>query len=97
MTDTGPQMAALVCDHLAGATSRRMFGGWGIYLDGRMIAIVHDGRVYAKATTPDAPRRHLEAGMGQFTPRPGQTLGSYWEVPPDDLDTPDRFRAWFDI
>lgn len=28
--------------------ARRMFGGWGLYHEDRMVAIIHDGRLYFK-------------------------------------------------
>ena len=31
-----------------GATQRRMFGGVGIYAEGKMLAVAYDGRLYLK-------------------------------------------------
>ncbi len=40
-------------DRLAGAgsvTARKMFGEYGVYLDGKLVALVCDGRLYVKPT-----------------------------------------------
>lgn len=38
-----------VLGHIAGVTHRKMFGGAGIYVDGRIVAIVAGGELYFKA------------------------------------------------
>jgi len=40
-----------------------MFGGWGIYRDGEMVAIVYDGCTYTKAVTEVDRARFIAAGM----------------------------------
>lgn len=84
-----------VCDQLGDATARRMFGGWGLYRGGAIAGIVHEGRVYAKATDEEHRRRFAGAGMGPFRPRPSQTMSSYWEVPVDAVDDAEALRSWF--
>ncbi len=38
-----------VLGHISGITAKAMFSGWGIYLDGAIIAIIADGELYFKA------------------------------------------------
>ena len=65
-----------------------MFGGHGLYSTGVMFAIVYDDALYMKVD--DESRGDYEAaGSKPFTPREGQTLTSYYEVPPDVVDSPD--------
>ncbi|MFN0040290.1 MAG: TfoX/Sxy family protein [Burkholderiales bacterium] len=46
-------------------TTRRMFGGWGIYRDGLMFALVADDTLYLKADAGNAP--HFDAlGLDNF-------------------------------
>ena len=54
---------------LGPVTARRMFGGFGIYLDGVMFALIADDILYLKVddrTRPD----YEAAGSAPFRPRP---------------------------
>lgn len=76
-------------------SSRRMFGGVGLYLDGLFFALIDDDVLYFK--TDDATRKRYEkAGTRPFCPypdRPDQSMG-YWEVPADVLEDPDELAPW---
>ena len=88
------------CDHVADLLSplgkityRHMFGGFGIYVDGRIVAIADDGVLYLKADDQNRPRFET-AGMEPFRPFPGRdTAMSYYQVPADALDDPRRLLA----
>ncbi len=75
---------------------RRMFGGWGLYVDGLFIALIAFERLYLKA---DARTREHFAAAGcepfSYPGRDGQkvTLG-YWTAPPDALDAPALMTPW---
>jgi DNA transformation protein and related proteins len=72
---------------------RRMFGGQGIYLDGRMIAIEVDGLIWLKGDAETEPALRA-AGSRRFTyARAGKeaTMG-FWLLPEEALDDPERFR-----
>jgi len=86
-----------ICEHLVDllsplgeVTYRRMFGGFGLYVDGRIVAIVDDGVLYLKADEVNRPR--FEAlGMAPFRPFPDKdTTMPYHEVPADLLDDQER-------
>jgi DNA transformation protein len=76
-------------------TSRAMFGGVGLYLDGLFFALIDDDTLYFK--TDDATRARYEgAGSKPFCPYPGQPDQSmgYWAVPADVLDDSEALAAW---
>ena len=76
-------------------TSRAMFGGVGLYLDGLFFALIDDDTLYFKADA-ESRRRYEAAGSRPFCPdpkRPDQAMG-YWQVPADVLEDPDALAAW---
>jgi DNA transformation protein and related proteins len=79
---------------VAPVTSRRMFGGVGIYSDGLFFALVDDDRLYFKV---DETNRgdFEEEGMKPFKPfgeeaKPMQ----YYELPGDLLEDHHLLRPW---
>lgn len=86
--DTG--FVAHVLDLLepwARVDARRMFGGYGLYREGLMFALVADDTLYLKVDEGNRGA-FVEAGMGPFTyeGRSRQVALPYWETPPDALD-----------
>ena len=77
-----------------GVTARKMFGGAGLYRDGKMFGLIADDVVYLKVD--DTNRAEFEAaGCGPFKPYPDQaTTMSYYEAPPDVLEMPDLLIEW---
>ncbi len=75
---------------------RRMFGGHGIFREGRMIAIVADGALWLK--TDSTCRGAFEAAGSRpfcFPKSDGSvTVLSYWSLPEEALDDPDSMRDW---
>lgn len=74
---------------------KRMFGGLGIYRDGRMFALVAYGTLYFK--TDDETREAFRAAGG----RPFRYEGkgkpiemSYWTAPESIFEDDDTLRAW---
>jgi DNA transformation protein len=79
----------------ARCTARAMFGGHGLYREGRIFGIVIDDRVYLKAD--DQTRDRFEgAGSAPFVYRDGKRTitMSYWAVPDEALDSPAEMHAW---
>jgi DNA transformation protein len=73
-------------------SSRRMFGGIGLYCGTRLFGIVFKGEVYVRAD--EAMRRPLaKSGAGPFRPYRGRTVTSYWGVPAAVLGDKRRLRA----
>jgi DNA transformation protein and related proteins len=76
-------------------TARRMFGGYGLYHEGLMFAIVMDNRLYLKAD--DLNRPDFEAlGLAPFTyPMKGREVAlSYWSAPDAIFDEPNEAVRW---
>lgn len=78
---------------LGQASYRFMFGGYGVYLDGLMIAIVADDRLLLRAD--EVNRGDYEArGIPAFRPYPDKlSTMPYYEVPADVFESED-FLAW---
>ena len=75
-------------------TTRAMFGGVGLYLDGLFFALIDDDTLYFK--TDDSNRaRYEEAGSRPFCPssRPGESM-AYWQVPAEALEDADELAIW---
>ena len=89
-------LAAEVLAHLAGMermSSRRMFGGIGLYAGARLFGIVWKGAVYLRAD--DGMRRSLaRVGCGPFRPYRGRVVDAYWALPASVLGDKRRLRAW---
>lgn len=75
-------------------SSRRMFGGVGLYAGPRLFGIVFRGAVYLRAS--DAMRRDLAraGGSGPFRPYRGREVTAYWQLPAAMVADKRRLRAW---
>ncbi len=75
---------------------RRMFSGWGIFVQGRMFALVFDETLYLKVD--DANRAAFDAeGLAALTyeGRSGRTVElPYRQAPPDAMEDPLEMRPW---
>ena len=82
---------------LSGLECRAMFGGFGLYADGKFFGIFFQGRLYFK-TTDVTRENYLKRGMEPFEPpfrnRAKQTLSSYLEVPADVIENAPEFETW---
>lgn len=91
------EFAEHICDMLSPlgpVTARAMFGGFGIYLDGLMFALIAWDTLFLKADGANRPMFE-EAGAGPFRPwedRP--TALPYWEVPADVLEDGAELCRW---
>lgn len=73
--------------------TRRMFGGAGIYHDGRFFALVSDDELYLKVDDTNRPK-FKKAGSHAFEPWEGQVMNGYWSVPAEVLEDPGELAAW---
>ncbi len=76
-----------ILDAVPGSSARRMFGEYAIYLDGRVVALVCDDRLWVKAL--DVARAHLRGAEEGF-PYPGakaHLVADAW------LDEPEALAA----
>lgn len=80
---------------LGAVRTRRMFGGWGLYVDDLFIALIAFERLYLKVD--DATQtRFREAGCQPFEySARGRTLVmGYWSAPEDALESPAQMLPW---
>ena len=108
MPSTNRDFADYCCELLSVAgpcTARRMFGGWGISVDGLAIAIVTDlgsgDKLWLKAS--EETRGKFEAaGCGRFAYDMRQGAGgekvarsmNYYSAPEDAMDSPHAMAPW---
>ena|SRR2546429_171540 len=80
---------------LGGVSSRRMFGGAGLYCDEFFFALIDDDTLYLRVND-DNRADYTVRGMGQFRPyadRPELSM-SYYETPADVLEDPAQLVSW---
>lgn len=75
--------------------SRRMFGGWGIYVEDLFIAIIAFDQLFLKADDVTLPRFEA-AGCRRFEyEREGKVAGLRYFCPPEEtLESPALMRPW---
>lgn len=75
---------------------RRMFGGAGLYYEGKMFGLIADDVAYLKVD--DSNRADfVKAGSAPFAPYPEKgmsTVMSYYEIPPEVLENPAELARW---
>lgn len=77
-----------------GVTARKMFGGAGLYRDGKMFGLIADDVAYLKADESNRDE-FIEAGSKPFKPYEQKAaVMPYYEIPPDVLEDPDLLREW---
>jgi DNA transformation protein len=75
-------------------TSKRMFGGAGVYLEGVFFAIIANDVLYFKVDETNK-KDYEAAGMGPFRPFPHKpTTIKYYEVPAGVLEDRETLRVW---
>ena len=72
-----------------------MFGGWGVYKDGVIFAIIVDDQLYFKVDDSNKSR-YEKRGSRPFTyALRGKLIAmSYWEVPAEVIDDRDEIKRW---
>ena len=88
-----------VVDQLAAwadVSVRKMFGGAGLYYDGKMFGLIADDVAYLKVD--DSNRKDfVKAGSSPFNPFPDKAktiVMPYYEVPADILENKDLLGKW---
>ena len=76
-------------------STRKMFGGHGVFHDGLMIGLVADDELYLKADKISAPTFAAE-GSTPFVYGKGskQVQMSYYRAPAEALDDPAEMLPW---
>lgn len=88
-----------VLGHIDGITSRSMFGGYGLYLNGVIFGIIAEGTLYFKVD--DSNRSEFEKrGSVPFSykAKGGKNVSmNYYEVPEEIMSDRDAIREWIDV
>jgi len=92
-----PEFTAHVLDQLARSgeiTSRKMFGGVGIYIDGVFCALITTSNRFYLRVGPSNIEDYQRAGMTQFSGRKGSAGMPYYEVPEHILESRETLSDW---
>jgi DNA transformation protein and related proteins len=87
------------CADLLGAVgqvqTKRMFGGYGVYVDDVFVAIVTGDNLYLK-TDDQTLQRFTAAGGAQFCfiARGKLQATHFWSAPADAMDSPALMQPW---
>lgn len=92
-----PSYLTFVLEQLAGlprVTSRRMFGGVGLYSDATFFSVLDNDTLFFKVDDETRPR-YEKRRMPPFAPIPGKPpMRGYYQVPPAVLEDADELTAW---
>jgi DNA transformation protein len=83
-------------EHIPGISSRPMFGGHGLYLDGQIFGLITGGVLYFKVDETNR-KKFDELGSAPFTfEKKGGTAVSlsYYEVPESIMNDRDALLKW---
>lgn len=83
-------------DGIQGISSRGMFGGYGFYLNGKIFAIIADGRLYFKtdeSAVPDFKKYGSSPFRYSAKDRISVTMG-YWELPEEIMEDRIELQKW---
>lgn len=73
---------------------RKMFGGAGLYREGKMFGLVADDVIYLKVDATNQAK-YEAAGSVPFKPWEDKaTVLSFWELPADIIEQPVELIAW---
>ena len=74
-------------------STRRMFGGVGLYSDEWFFALIDDDVLFFKVD--DANRDdYVSRGMKAFMPIPGKASFGYYQVPADVIEEAEELTRW---
>lgn len=98
ITEEEKEFASHVVDLLQSVgpcESKRMFGGFGVFLDGLMFGLIADNELYLKVDDENKSRFEAE-GLLPFTyEKNGKSMQmSYSQAPEEALDNLDVMRDW---
>ncbi|MFM7344255.1 MAG: TfoX/Sxy family protein, partial [Tagaea sp.] len=85
----------LLGEAIGRVAARAMFGGWGVYREGRMFGLIAEDALYLKADDKNRPLFEAE-GLGPFVYEgKGKPVSmSYYEVTPAAIAATAEMRTW---
>lgn len=91
MLDRDIEHAKELLHDLGPVTSRKMFGGAGLYLDGVMFALIAEGEIFLKATGDFvADLEDMGSSPFVYDGKDKPVTMSYWRLPESALDDADE-------
>jgi len=92
------EFADYVVELLAGVgrvVARRMFGGYGLYCDGVMFALIADDVLYLKADGANRPDfERAESAPFVYGARGRRTTLAYWRAPDEAMESRELATSW---
>jgi DNA transformation protein len=87
-----------VCELLSGVgpcTAKRMFGGWGISVDGMNIALIAWDTLFLKSNADTEPQWLAAGGQPFQYEAKGKTMRLHYYTPPEEaLESPAVMLPW---
>ena len=85
-----------VLGHTHGITHRAMFGGYGIYKNGIIFAIIAEDQLYFKVGESNIKDYQEKSSHPFVYKRKGKksTTMSYWLVPEEIMNDKDEIKKW---
>lgn len=83
---------------LDGISSRAMFGGYSIYKDGKIFAIIADGELYFKVDENTvADFKKLGSSQFTYTKKNGKKYAmNYWLLSEEIMEDKEKLELWID-
>jgi DNA transformation protein len=78
---------------LPALSTRRMFGGIGLYSDACFFALIDDDVLFFKVDDSNRDD-YVSRGMKAFMPFPGQSSLGYFQVPADVIEEAEELARW---
>jgi len=87
------------CTELLGSigtcTSRRMFGGYGFYIDGLFVALIAYERLFLKTDANSRPQFEAAGGEAFVFHKEGEAIAtSYFSAPEQAMESPALMQPW---
>ena len=82
------------CSQLGSIESKYMFGGWCLYCDGAVFALVADGALFLKGDVHNIPQFEAR-GLPAFRPFPNKSdTMKYFQAPLEIFEDDDALNQW---
>ena len=87
-----------VLGHIPGVTSKKMFGGYGIYLDGKICALITGDEELRFKVNEHTKKQYEDLGGTQFIytghKNKKPTAMPYWSVPEEVMEDREKIKEW---
>ena len=84
-----------ICENI---TSRKMFGGYGIYRNGIIFAIIIDNELYFKVDESNIDEyKNLNSEPFTFNSKGKKISMSYWKLPEEVMEDEDLLLKFMDL